>query len=452
MSNPEKYAHVVIGRWADVAEGAVFKKWGIVDEFPAECKKVGIGLDFGYSMDPTTIVRCGIWDNRLYLDEVDYRTGLLSTDIVKSLRPWGMKTIADSADPRLIQEIHNGGIRIYAVEKGAGSINAGIDKMQSLEIFVTKRSYNLQNELRNYVWDKDKDGRYINTPVDANNHCFRGDTLITTINGDIPIKDIRVGDYVLTRNGYKKVLKKHNNGVRKVIEKEVFIGFEKRTFFATLEHKFNANGKWKKYGKLTKGDKLFVLSNLTGECTNGIQMGNTPIITIGNLDTETNRARCCIMPFTNSIMGIPNGKIIHHIDHNPLNNSIENLEAVSRSEHNRLHPEKIDNIVRMGLNTKGAYTKSNWNQRRIKAIARLQSEERVCEQCGGRFTATNVHQRFCSKKCHHKWQYTSPKCTTEMVCQYCGITFMGNKYLKPKCCSKECAHKLQASNRRKNNK
>jgi len=136
---------------------------------------------------------------------------------------------------------------------------------------------------------------------------------------------------------------------------------------------------------------------------------------------------------------IPNGKIIHHIDHNPLNNSIENLEAVSRSEHNRLHPEKIDNIVRMGLNTKGAYTKSNWNQRRIKAIARLQSEERVCEQCGGRFTATNVHQRFCSKKCHHKWQYTSPKCTTEMVCQYCGITFMGNKYLKPKCCSKECA-------------
>lgn len=107
-------------------------------------QKVGIGLDFGYSMDPTAIVRCGIWDNRLYLDEVDYRTGLLSTDIVKSLRPWGMKTIADSADPRLIQEIHNGGIRIYAVEKGAGSINAGIDKMQSLEIFVTKRSYNLQ--------------------------------------------------------------------------------------------------------------------------------------------------------------------------------------------------------------------------------------------------------------------------------------------------------------------
>lgn len=168
--NPEKYAHIVIGRWADVAEGAIFKKWGIVDEFPIECKKVGIGLDFGFTHDPTAAIRCGIVDNRLYLDEVDYRTNLLSSDIIKTLRPWGMKVIADSADPRTIQEIHNGGIRIYAVEKGAGSIVAGIDKMKEYEIFVTKRSYNLQNERRNYVWAKDKDGNYINEPEDHDNH------------------------------------------------------------------------------------------------------------------------------------------------------------------------------------------------------------------------------------------------------------------------------------------
>lgn len=170
--NPEKYAHTVIGRWADVAEGAVFKKWGIVDEFPQWCKKVGIGLDFGYSLDPTAAVRCGIIDNALYLDEIDYRTGLLSTDIIKSLRKWQLPVYADSADPRLIQEIHNGGVRIYATEKGAGSINAGIDKMQSMEIYVTRRSYNLQKELRNYVWDKDKDGNYVNTPIDNYNHAI----------------------------------------------------------------------------------------------------------------------------------------------------------------------------------------------------------------------------------------------------------------------------------------
>ena len=170
VENPEKYAHVVIGRWADVAESDVFKKWGIVDEFPQECKKVGIGLDFGFTHDPTAAIRCGIIDNRLYLDEIDYRTNMLSSDIIKTLRPWGLKTIADSADPRTITEIHNGGIRIYSVSKGPGSIVAGLDKMKEYEIFLTKRSYNLHSEFRKYVWAKDKDGNYINAPEDHDNH------------------------------------------------------------------------------------------------------------------------------------------------------------------------------------------------------------------------------------------------------------------------------------------
>lgn len=171
-SNPEKYAHVVIGWWADVAEGAVFKKWGIVKEFPQWCKKVGIGQDFGYTNDPSASVRCGIVDNALYLDELCYQTGMLSSSITKILKPWGLKVMADSADPRLIQEIKNGGVNIYPVDKYPGSINAGIDKMKDMELFVTERSYNLINELRNYVWDKDKDDNYINTPVDKDNHLI----------------------------------------------------------------------------------------------------------------------------------------------------------------------------------------------------------------------------------------------------------------------------------------
>lgn len=170
--NPEKYAHTVIGRWADVAEGAVFKKWGIVKEFPSHAKKVGIGQDWGYTNDPSASIRCGIVDNALYLDELDYRTGLLSGDIIKTLRPWGLKVLADSADPRLIQEVHNGGIKIYAVEKGAGSINAGIDKMQGMDLFITERSYNLLREMRKYVWAKDKNGNYINEPDDHDNHAI----------------------------------------------------------------------------------------------------------------------------------------------------------------------------------------------------------------------------------------------------------------------------------------
>ena len=171
-NNPEKYAHVVIGRWADVAEGAVFKKWGIVKEFPQECKKVGIGQDFGFTNDPSAAVRCGIIDNRLYVDELFYETDMLSSAIANRLKPFSMKVFADSQDPRLIQEIKNRGVNIYPVDKFPGSIKAGIDKIKDMEFFVTERSYNLITELRKYVWDKDKDGNYINEPVDEYNHLM----------------------------------------------------------------------------------------------------------------------------------------------------------------------------------------------------------------------------------------------------------------------------------------
>lgn len=172
INNPEKYAHVVIGRWADVAEGAVFKKWGIVKEFPSWAKKVALASDWGYTNDPSTGIRCGIVDNRLYVDELFYETGMLTNAIAEKLKPWGLKVYGDSADPRLIQEIKNRGVNIYPVDKFPGSIKAGIDKIHEMELFVTERSYHIIEELRKYVWDKDKDGHYINEPVDAWNHTL----------------------------------------------------------------------------------------------------------------------------------------------------------------------------------------------------------------------------------------------------------------------------------------
>lgn len=170
--NPEKYAHTVMGRWADVAEGAVYKKWGVVDKFPDHARRVAIGIDFGYTQDVTAIVKCGIVDNAIYVDELCYKSGMLSSDIIKELRKHNEHVYADSADPRLIDEIGLGGVIVYPVQKGAGSIIAGIEKIKDMELYVTKNSYNLQNELRNYVWAKDKDGNYINEPEDNNNHAL----------------------------------------------------------------------------------------------------------------------------------------------------------------------------------------------------------------------------------------------------------------------------------------
>lgn len=168
--NPKKYGEVFMGRWADIAEGAVFKNWEIVEEIPHWVKKRGLGQDFGYTNDPSATIDCAIIDKDLYLDEICYRTRMITGDIVDVLKPTNMRVISESADPRLIQEIANAGVLIYPVEKFQGSILAGIQKMQEYNIKITKRSYNLINEFRNYVWDKDKDGNYINQPVDKFNH------------------------------------------------------------------------------------------------------------------------------------------------------------------------------------------------------------------------------------------------------------------------------------------
>lgn len=166
--NPEKYAHIVMGRWADIAEGAIFKNIHIIKEFPKDCEKVALCQDFGYTNDPTAIAMCGIKGNELYIDEICYRTHMLTKEIIEVLKKYPRtKVISESADPRLIDEIHNAGILIYPVDKSGKSIIAGIEKMLEMEIYVTERSYNMLQEFRNYVWDKDKDGKPINRPADG---------------------------------------------------------------------------------------------------------------------------------------------------------------------------------------------------------------------------------------------------------------------------------------------
>lgn len=166
--SPEKYAHVVMGRWVDVAEGAIFKHINTIKEFPQWCDKVTLCQDFGYSNDPTAIAKCGVIGNALYIDELCYKTHMLTRDIIAELKKYpGLKVMSESADPRLVDEIGNAGIMIYPVDKSGPSIIAGIEKMLEMEIYVTERSYNMLTEFRNYVWDKDKDGRPINRPADG---------------------------------------------------------------------------------------------------------------------------------------------------------------------------------------------------------------------------------------------------------------------------------------------
>lgn len=157
-----------------MAEGLVFPEFEIVDEFPVNAKQVAAGLDFGYSSDPTAIVKCGILDGRLYLDEQCYRTHMLTSEIIKELKKLGLFVYADSADPRLIQEIANAGIIIFPADKYKGSVMGGLFKMMEYKLCVTKRSVNYIRELKNYVYEQNKDGKFINQPIDAYNHLIDG--------------------------------------------------------------------------------------------------------------------------------------------------------------------------------------------------------------------------------------------------------------------------------------
>lgn len=160
-----------LGKRASI-EGVIYSNWSYIKEIPEWVKKRGYGIDFGFTNDFTAIVDCGFVNNTLYIDERCYQTGMLSSDIVKfykTIPP--MKTISESADPRLIQEIRNGGVNIYPVIKP--TLKESIDIVQGYKIFVTERSVNAIKELKNYTYVFDeKTGKFLNEPVDAFNHLM----------------------------------------------------------------------------------------------------------------------------------------------------------------------------------------------------------------------------------------------------------------------------------------
>jgi phage terminase large subunit len=156
-------------------EGRIFEKFEIVPEIPLWVKKQWVGLDFGYTHDPTAGVIVGIHGSDLYMDEKFYRTHMLTGDIIKALKPVEIsskKIISECADPRLVDEIYNAGLNIHAVEKGPGSVEAGILAMKGMNIKITKGSINAKKELEHYVYAQDKEGKRLNTPVDAFNHIM----------------------------------------------------------------------------------------------------------------------------------------------------------------------------------------------------------------------------------------------------------------------------------------
>lgn len=174
---PEWYNHTILGGFLDVAEGVIFNNWEIGDF--NEDSDWDCGADFGWSNDPSTLVKVSIDKKRklIWLKEELYKVGMTTQELSdKFLEVAGDRLIvADSAEGRLIEEIKRNGLNIKPCKKGSGSIVEGIILMRDYKFIVDPSSTNLIKELNNYVWEE-KGKR----PVDMYNHIIDATRYIVT--------------------------------------------------------------------------------------------------------------------------------------------------------------------------------------------------------------------------------------------------------------------------------
>ena len=156
-----------------VPEHRIYRDWQLIDEIPHEARLERYGLDFGYTNDPSTLVAVYYYNGGFILDEILYQKGLTNKQIADTLliNPRAI-TMADSAEPKSIDEIKSYGVTMIPAAKGKGSVNQGIQFVQAQRISVTKRSTNIIKEYRNYLWEVDKDGKIINEPSHLFSHSM----------------------------------------------------------------------------------------------------------------------------------------------------------------------------------------------------------------------------------------------------------------------------------------
>jgi len=156
-------------------QGVVFDNWRQIEKLPENARLIALGMDFGYTNDPTTLMAYYRYNNQIIFDELVYRKGLKNHEIaalIKSFQVGDTIIYADSAEPKSIDDIREYGHNVVGTGKGRDSINFGISLLQQEPFYVTARSLNTIRELRNYTWDKNRAGQTLNVPVDAFNHAI----------------------------------------------------------------------------------------------------------------------------------------------------------------------------------------------------------------------------------------------------------------------------------------
>ena len=156
--------------------GLVLNNWQLCDAIPHDANLLAVGLDFGFTNDETGCIEVYKQNGELWINELIYETGLTNPDISERLKETGIsrrtEIIADSAEPKSIEELKRSGWHITGVKKGPDSIKNSIDILKRYRLNITRSSVNLRNELSRYKWRTDRAGRTLNEPVDRWNHLI----------------------------------------------------------------------------------------------------------------------------------------------------------------------------------------------------------------------------------------------------------------------------------------
>lgn len=263
----EKYLHIWEGFPLTISEAQIFRGKYVVEAIPddlwQQADRLFFGADFGFSRDPSTLVRCFILDNRLYIDHEAYGVGVEIDELPQLYRSvpestkWPIK--ADCARPETISYLKRHGFNIEGAEKWPESIEEGISFIRSFDkVVIDPRCVHTADEFRLYSYKTDRlTGEVLPVVLDKNNHCIAEGALIRTINGDIPIERIKVGDLVLTRQGFKRVLASAVTGENREVL-EISTGSE--VLKCTAEHRiFTKNRGFVEAQNLTAEDVLLCL-------------------------------------------------------------------------------------------------------------------------------------------------------------------------------------------------
>lgn len=164
MANKNWWKVYGLGELGEI-EGKIFKGWAIIDDIPHEARLERYALDFGYSNDPSALVAIYKYNGGFIFDEILFQKGLSNKQIYDTLNncPQAL-VVADSAEPKSIDEIRQYGINIVGSEKGRDSVIHGIQLVQDQRCSITKRSLNIIKEYRNYMFIQDSNGRITNEP------------------------------------------------------------------------------------------------------------------------------------------------------------------------------------------------------------------------------------------------------------------------------------------------